>query len=844
MLALFRLITRLIEIIVTLPVRAVRFVTDWVAFNPRLGPLRHVATAAILYVIFAVLLVYVVAPLRGYAGSTYMADKLRYDAERWLATAIYDRHGSFVGTFDPRLDSQRDVNYTDAAIGVGGYTANPDHKSIPVRNVPEGFWKCLVYHEDRHIGGVLNPFGIDLIGVLKIPYSTFKRSLALRRPSFGVGGSTLPMQLSRVIYKTPPRSDEGTFEKLRRKFSEWWLAPVIYQTLTEGGDDEPLKAWAANHLWLAQRTGGSPLHGVEVTSRIVFGKEAKDLSIAEQFVLASAINKPIILLEGSERLNAVRLDRWRYIAEVRARTCAEKLLDDAEQQKQVLFELVKLAGGPPDPHVKPRLQHALDVYAPQYARRAQANPTIRANVLMPAARFGLREEMKQRYGFAWRDYVRGVTTTFDAAENLAFHNKVETALATLDAKLSAKLTPGYTLDPIKAGISGQMPNIILVAADHNGEIVRYFETGETAAYFGSISARDAVTGFYDSAREPRMIASTGKMLAAIAIANQLKDTPNSLFLDTDAPAAGLETCRHGGGKRHGRKAIVAFACSLNNPVGHRTAQAGQDRVKALIDQFGFTMPPAGPNGEGTPPSTAVVLGQISGAPRRVHQMSSVILADLLGRRSQQVREPTLIKSYDQTARELPDKISAFLPHQLRSREAIVRGANGLIGELLSAPLCYSAYKTSHGTLKSLSHWCARRKASVRLHFAKTGTQVTEDPDASIDAWVTGGLQFNNGAAYSYVVLIGTGSVREPFARKLHGADVVPLVEVLLKDLELYSAHHAQPRLLPQPRSRPRNVTTSRTGNAGVSNGSLATARQNSARHHSPGGLVQRALANH
>ena len=73
-------------------------------------------------------------------------------------------------------------------------------------------------------------------------------------------------------------------------------------------------------------TVGPPLHGVEVTSRIVFGKEARDLSIAEQFVLASAVNKPIILLEGSDQLNAVRIDRWKYIAEVRARTCAEKLL--------------------------------------------------------------------------------------------------------------------------------------------------------------------------------------------------------------------------------------------------------------------------------------------------------------------------------------------------------------------------------------------------------------------------------------------------------------------------------------------------------------------------------------
>ena len=348
-----------------------------------------------------------------------MSERIRYDAERWLATAIYDGKGNFVGTFDPRLDSKRDVNYTDQDIEIGDYVANPDHKSIPVREMPEMYWQCLVYHEDRYIGGPLNPYGVDLLGVLKIPYSTVTRSIALSRPSLGVGGSTLPMQFARVIYKTPPSSKEGGFTKLRRKVSEWWLAPVIYHELTRGGDITPLKQWAANHLWLAQRTGGQPLHGVEVTSRIVFGKEAKDLSTAEQFVLASAVNKPIILMDGSETLNAVRLDRWRYITEVRARHCAEKLVTDEAEKKKILFELINMASGPPVPQVKPKLQEALDQYAPSLAKRAAVNPIIRANALMPSARFGLREEMKQTWGFGWRNYVRGVTSTVDPVENLA-----------------------------------------------------------------------------------------------------------------------------------------------------------------------------------------------------------------------------------------------------------------------------------------------------------------------------------------------------------------------------------------------------------------------------------------
>ena len=60
-----------------------------------------------------------------------------------------------------------------------------------MREVPEHYWQCLVYHEDRNLGGVLNPFGIDLPGVLKIPLSTVRRSFAAKRLVLGVGGSTL-----------------------------------------------------------------------------------------------------------------------------------------------------------------------------------------------------------------------------------------------------------------------------------------------------------------------------------------------------------------------------------------------------------------------------------------------------------------------------------------------------------------------------------------------------------------------------------------------------------------------------------------------------------------------------
>ncbi|MGE0628564.1 MAG: transglycosylase domain-containing protein [Hyphomicrobiaceae bacterium] len=796
MLKLLRLLTRVCEILLSAPARVIRISMQMVSL-PQLGPLRYLVHAGLLYVMLALVLVYVIAPLRGVIGAQYLSARIHYDAERWLATAIYDRYGNFVGTFDPRLDSARDVNYTSQPIEIGDYVANPDHKSIPVRDVPEHYWKCLLYHEDRNLGGLLNPYGIDLIGVLKIPLSSISRSISARRPMLGAGGSTLPMQFARVIYNTPPHAGESAFDKLGRKFREWWLAPVIFHVLTRDGDDTPLQQWAANHIWLAQRTGGQPLHGVEVTSRIVFGKEARDLTIAEQYVLASAVNKPIILLEGSERLNAVRLDRWRYIAEVRARVCAERLLSNDSRQKDVLFELIGLAGGPPDPKVRPRLRQALEAHAPSLARRAQANPIARANILMPAARLGLREEMKQVWGYDWRSHVRGITATIDVGENLTLRRKLSSKLAEIDKAWNARINPGYTLDPARVDADRRSPDVVVVAADLNGEIVRYYESSQAAPYFGSLSARDHKTGRYVSGRESRRLASTGKIIAAIAIANQLRDGADALYHDDSAPAgSAIATCAKGNEAR-GRRAEVAFACSLNRPVEWRLAQAGQTTVRHLIDRFGFNMPPAASSSDRTPPSTAVVRGLISGSPQRVHQMAAVVLSSLVGRGNAVVRMPTLAKGYDFTDRHEAAQSSETERAGIVPDRLIRRDARSVLRQLLQAPLCYRLHGRPQGTLKDVAAWCADRRSDVRLHFAKTGTDVGTDAGATVDTWIVGGLQFTNGAAYSYVVLIGTGSTAEPWARNLHASQVAaPLLRMLLEDLAGHAKRNPVPSALP------------------------------------------------
>ena len=233
--------------------------------------------------------------------------------------------------------------------------------------------------------------------------------------------------------------------------------------------------------------------------------------------------------------------------------------------------------------------------------------------------------------------------------------------------------------------------MIVVAANARGEIVRYFEAGETASYFGSPVARSSASGQYDAARDGRMIASTGKVLAAIGIANAGRDRTDTLYLDRSAPAGGgLDTCAKGGGEAaRGRRAVVAFACSLNAPLEWRAAQLGQARMGRLIDRFGFNLPVASAAGEGTPPSTA-------GGARADRRLAArgapdggrgAGVADRAG--PSPVRPPTLVKAYDYTSREAAAAAGDRTPESIVPNRLIADAGRPLLKTLLQAPLCYS-----------------------------------------------------------------------------------------------------------------------------------------------------------
>jgi hypothetical protein len=184
-------------------------------------------------------------------------------------------------------------------------------------------------------------------------------------------------------------------------------------------------------------------------------------------------------------------------------------------------------------------------------------------------------------------------------------------------------------------------------------------------------------------------------------------------------------------------------------------------------------------------------------------MSHVILAALIGAGRRPVGMPTLIKAYDYTSAERA-LTSRETPEAPITPSSIIRpSGHALIKALLEAPLCHAAGGLAHGTLKGLAPWCAARRSGLHLHFAKTGTDTTEDSSQTIDTWATGGLQLSNGAAYSYVVLVGTGSARAPFASNLHAAQLTsPLLAILLDELEAHGRRHPIPGLAPRTPAPP------------------------------------------
>lgn len=150
---------------------------------------------------------------------------------------------------------------------------------VILSDVPEALIKALVATEDTRF---YSHRGLDYRGIARALYRNVRSGKVLE------GGSTLTQQLAKVLFLTPERS-------YMRKVKEMALALKIEQRYTK---QEILS------LYLNQIYFGSGAYGVEAAAQTYFGKQVKDLALAECALLAGIPRSPKYYSPFKSRENA------------------------------------------------------------------------------------------------------------------------------------------------------------------------------------------------------------------------------------------------------------------------------------------------------------------------------------------------------------------------------------------------------------------------------------------------------------------------------------------------------------------------------------------------------------
>lgn len=173
------------------------------------------------------------------------------------------------------------------------------------KEVPSKFKLCLVEFEDRTF---YRHLGVSLKGIVRALTQNIGSG---RRVS---GGSTLTMQLVRLMRKNPPRT-----------YSEKLLEMVLATRIELRYSKEEILQLYSSHAPF-----GNNVVGLDAASWRFFGRPAKDLSWAESATLAVLPNAPGLIYPGKnhDRLLAKRnrllkrlydmgiLDKWTYTSSI------------------------------------------------------------------------------------------------------------------------------------------------------------------------------------------------------------------------------------------------------------------------------------------------------------------------------------------------------------------------------------------------------------------------------------------------------------------------------------------------------------------------------------------------
>src|SRR6185436_9549410 len=156
---------------------------------------------------------------------------------------------------------------TDAGLKTG------EQQTVTFPEIPPVLVQAILAIEDRRF---FQHSGLDIRGISRA-FLNWASSGSIK---FHQGGSTITQQLVKNTYLTPEKT-------LRRKFNEAILALALERRLSK----QDIFALYCNEIYLGQRNGVG-VRGVAQAARVFFGKDLKDLSLAEAATIAGMIQSP------------------------------------------------------------------------------------------------------------------------------------------------------------------------------------------------------------------------------------------------------------------------------------------------------------------------------------------------------------------------------------------------------------------------------------------------------------------------------------------------------------------------------------------------------------------------
>jgi penicillin-binding protein 1B len=151
-------------------------------------------------------------------------------------------------------------------------TSREKRRRVSLALIPRHMVQAVLAIEDKRFYEHPGIDPIRIVGAIVTNIRGTKRYL--------VGASTITQQLVKNFFLTPEKS-------FKRKLQEQWLAVVLE---TRASKDEILELYL-NEVYLGQR-GSFAVHGVAEASRLFFGKDVTNVSLAEAATIAGVIQAP------------------------------------------------------------------------------------------------------------------------------------------------------------------------------------------------------------------------------------------------------------------------------------------------------------------------------------------------------------------------------------------------------------------------------------------------------------------------------------------------------------------------------------------------------------------------